>query len=347
MFGLPDIIAGYQVVTVQTSETIACMESGRKNVILRSPRSTQDSFLNSKDSLLIVQELNKTEIGSFTYQIIGPSVSDLDIEKIFNDSNPKLQKNPCVKLVSATNPTLSPSMIPASSGSGAPGFVHFVNQDAGLYPNVNGQNDNAQSVWLYVPVMTGPLPFNDYVAFLNNVWTDQGAFYQVGFVANNFSFTTLNVDYGFSVNGNQPLGTQLMTTYPGNIYRFTISYTNAEWWMCGEVINNPATYTCQSDHQTNRGTNLGPNINTGVFLETHTQDPNWYNAFTGSPQFHTGQAKIYLNGFAQPWVNGYQYFQPLCNNPNATHNPPQPMSGSLNNAGYLTFQLTDAALQCP
>lgn len=88
LYGLPDTLAGYTVIAVQTSENTICLHSERKRLILQATESTTDYFLASADPDAVTAELiqlglvDQFEHG---YTFVGPGVTQeqiiLELEK--------------------------------------------------------------------------------------------------------------------------------------------------------------------------------------------------------------------------------------------------------------------------
>lgn len=75
--GLPDTIAGYRVLAVETSETTACIQPGIVIIVLQVDASNLDEML-STDIDAVLQELNRLKpdrdvVWEFT--LVGPDVT--------------------------------------------------------------------------------------------------------------------------------------------------------------------------------------------------------------------------------------------------------------------------------
>lgn len=332
-FGLPTTIGQYRVVAVQTSKTIACMPPGVKRLILQSARPTVEDFLNSKDYETIgreLQVLRKTDIDDLEYQVIGSGVSSEDIAKVFNDWDPARQESACKKLLPA-----------ADSSNPTRGYTTFQNTNAGLFTD-----DNAQAVTLTAPLIIGAMPVNDGFFLLNNVWTNADFFLQNGIlIQGNSNPPTTSVIVWTDSNPLYNLQAQPYTIpyVVGNKYRFVITYTSTIWWMCAHNVAVPSTYTCQPETTPNIGTHLKLSINTSVFAEVISLNPNWYTFISGTTAVASG-AKIYRNGFAQNWTAESKSFQG-CRNPNGS-NPPNPFIGTLVGGATGSMKYSNMPLQC-
>ncbi len=77
LYGIPDTIAGYEVLAVMTSDNTTCMRSGIKRLILRAVARDFETFQNDINADAVIQELEMLgkaqEFGGISY--VGPGTS--------------------------------------------------------------------------------------------------------------------------------------------------------------------------------------------------------------------------------------------------------------------------------
>jgi hypothetical protein len=79
--GLPETIAGYRVLAVRTSETTACMRSGRTRLIVQSDASNAEEAI-SMDVSAVYQELERLFPDSglrWQIEVVGPNANAAQI----------------------------------------------------------------------------------------------------------------------------------------------------------------------------------------------------------------------------------------------------------------------------
>lgn len=90
-YGLPDVIAGYKILGVQTSENIACIPPGTIRLVLQTSQPDLDSFLKHTPNGSVESELKKFSIKPkrWEFQYVGPGISKEDVLATFRVWDPK------------------------------------------------------------------------------------------------------------------------------------------------------------------------------------------------------------------------------------------------------------------
>lgn len=103
-YGIPDVLAGYKVLAVLTSENTACIATGEKRLVLQSSQQQVD-VINHSDA--IDQELNKlgvTDVNTWEIMLVGPGITQEQFLAENEKWNTVFKKSECVKLGPITNP---------------------------------------------------------------------------------------------------------------------------------------------------------------------------------------------------------------------------------------------------
>jgi len=78
-YGLPDSIAGYTVLMVQTSETTACIPPGVVQLTLQATAPDVDSFLASVNPNDVLDALNRIDPNThWTTEFVGPGSATIE-----------------------------------------------------------------------------------------------------------------------------------------------------------------------------------------------------------------------------------------------------------------------------
>ena len=90
-YGLPEVIAGYKILGVETSENIACMPPGTIRLLLQTSQPDLDSFLKHTPNGDVESELKKFSIKpkQWEFQYVGPGISKEDVLATFRVWDPK------------------------------------------------------------------------------------------------------------------------------------------------------------------------------------------------------------------------------------------------------------------
>lgn len=108
-YGLPDTLAGYKVLAVLTADTEACMQPGKKHLILQASQVGVEEFLKTVDSKAIDTALRQAGLTADEVEIMigGPGTTlDVIISEIQKWN--QLMKNGCVTSVPAVPLTPTP-----------------------------------------------------------------------------------------------------------------------------------------------------------------------------------------------------------------------------------------------
>ena len=98
IYGIPDTLAGYKVLAVLTADTEACMQPGKKHLILQTSQTNVEDFLKAVDSKAIDTALRQAGLTPDEVEIMiaGPGatldVMFLEIQKWNEDR----KKHGCV-----------------------------------------------------------------------------------------------------------------------------------------------------------------------------------------------------------------------------------------------------------
>jgi hypothetical protein len=324
-FGLPETVAGYQVLAVLTEDNFVCMAAGEKRLILQSPELTAQDSLRAFNVRAFKAEMEKLGLGEYTkwgWQIVGPGETRDKLIRQVTQSYQFFKTNGCLLLGGPQGKGVDP----ASPLGGeikvhppAQGFAVIQDTDVGKFSNVN-----AQSVFLIAPTV-GDHQL-DYSAFLNNVMTNVGDYFLQDGLAfyNNGTGATIWTDSTHKLIG-QPFN---ITYVANNAYWATITFTNGSWWMC---LQGP-TYVCQAQPK-GTGTHPKQDLNTSVFFENWNRNLNWVKGF--SPRFYAFGAKIYRNGLPQNWKTQAMWTEDACHN---NWSPSGAISGGLVSGKQASFK---------
>jgi hypothetical protein len=114
--GLPETIAGYRVLAVQTSETTACMRSGTARLVLQSDASNAQEAI-SMDVSAVYQELERLvpDSGlSWRIGIVGPNFTAAEIAVGNAQRNADYAENGCPPRLGGPIIILTPTELDAS-----------------------------------------------------------------------------------------------------------------------------------------------------------------------------------------------------------------------------------------
>lgn len=89
-YGLPEVIAGYKILAVQTSENIACMIPGIIRLILQTPEPDLESFFNNASSGDLQSEIMKLNINAVQWEFdyVEAGISKEQIISAASRANP-------------------------------------------------------------------------------------------------------------------------------------------------------------------------------------------------------------------------------------------------------------------
>ena len=97
LYGIPDTIAGYEVLAVMTSDNTTCMRSGIKQLILRAVARDFETFQNNINADAVIRELEMLgkaqEYGGISY--VGPGTSKEQIIALNENQNEQNRKVGC------------------------------------------------------------------------------------------------------------------------------------------------------------------------------------------------------------------------------------------------------------
>lgn len=339
-YGLPDRVAGYNLLAVITADNSPCLASKSGiRYILQTSYSTVEQFLAQSNTEVLDSELAKVTnlpIADLDYQIVGPGISLSEVMATNELVKITLNSKSCAKAVTPVYTANNGNEIKLSSPK--PGFTIIEDLDAGNYTD-----DNAQSVYLRAPIVgfnQDPDPDNNKGSrFVNNVTSATG-----GYVLQN-GFAFLNgTGIVFFTNSTANFSIQAFNiSYTAtHLYWFTISYTNAKWWMCvnDQNIPNGASYVCQDDPNA-PGTQMTYGLDTSVWVEDWNTNPNWYQGFG---LFNAYQARLYRNGVGQQWTTQHLHTADACT---ANYPTTNAITGSgLVNGQSVTFALDKVPPYC-
>lgn len=94
LYGLPDTLAGYTVIAVQTPENTICFHGDKKRLTLQATENTIDHFLTSADPAAITAELIQLGLADQFergYTFVGPGVTREQIILELRESNANLR----------------------------------------------------------------------------------------------------------------------------------------------------------------------------------------------------------------------------------------------------------------
>jgi hypothetical protein len=99
-YGLPDIIAGYQILAVETSENVACMPSGMMKLVLRASSPDSTTFLNQTPDITALERTLKTlypNPAHWDFEFVGPGISEGALRQTLQQWNPNVM-HVCIRL---------------------------------------------------------------------------------------------------------------------------------------------------------------------------------------------------------------------------------------------------------
>ena len=259
-----------------------CMMPGEKRLVVQSPQPTIEDALRDFSKEGIEQPLQALNLAEYehAWTIVGPGVTREQLVKQLKKSYRFSKAHGCTTLappdITGHLPPRGETRLqgddcrnrplvngerkcaPSSPGHPSPGRA--------IIQNHFGAGYNAQSVYLDAPTVGNNqgrcLISNccNYIAFLNNVLTDNNYFLQAGFVFEGPNTKHLFGEKGLVVwtdEAHQLVSQDLPFDYTGcHTYWTTITLTGEVWWMCALDTANAATYTC------NNATSLQMDINT-------------------------------------------------------------------------------------
>ncbi len=333
-YGIPPVLAGYEVLMVFTSQTTACIPNGIKRLVLRSTEQTLEDQVNNRNPQDIDEALIQSGIldrQNWDIQIVGP---DLSLETILDENdkwNELSEGQDCVTLAPIAVGTDGTELKTASPANG---YTVIENIEAGWYTD-----DNAQGVGLVAPSVGSNQ--NGYSFFLNNVLTNTNWFLQNGFA---FRENFWGNGYGSVVwtdTGHGLAAQNYSIPYTaGHFYGFVISGNSGIWQLCAQDNDNPSTYTCIFSTGSS-GTHLLANQNTGIFAENTNTNTGWNSLFSLSWQAF--DAKICRNGICQSWSTQHRHTIDAC----ASNWPvSSAISGSLISGASAYFHTSGLPLKC-
>jgi hypothetical protein len=114
-YGLPDTIAGYKVLAVLTADTEACLQPGKKHLILQASQASVEDFLKASDSVALDAALYQAGLTADEVEIgvAGPGAT-LDVISAEIQKWNQSRQNGCVTSGPAQNvvPTVAPTATP-------------------------------------------------------------------------------------------------------------------------------------------------------------------------------------------------------------------------------------------
>jgi hypothetical protein len=81
-YGLPDRVAGYEIVAVITSDTDRCLEPGRKQVVLRAHATSVEDFVETSSQTDVRAELQRQtgqDTTDWILEFAGPAITREDV----------------------------------------------------------------------------------------------------------------------------------------------------------------------------------------------------------------------------------------------------------------------------
>ena len=99
-YGIPNTIAGYNVLAVLTSDNLACMLPGEKRLVLQANESTLEEYLAKSQPLSIQEELKRLGLTEMTagVEIAGPGSTLEQLVEEVNKWNQEATIRGCVQL---------------------------------------------------------------------------------------------------------------------------------------------------------------------------------------------------------------------------------------------------------
>jgi hypothetical protein len=76
-YGLPDVIAGYKIIAVETSANMACMTPGNIKLILQSSQPSVEAFLKNAPGANVDTEVKKLSLKpkQWEFEYVGTGIS--------------------------------------------------------------------------------------------------------------------------------------------------------------------------------------------------------------------------------------------------------------------------------
>lgn len=77
-YGVPPVIAGYEVLTVLTPDNTACMDPEERRLVLQAPQGSVEEFLQqSRPDAVIgaLEQLGLTQTAHWFVQYVGPGIT--------------------------------------------------------------------------------------------------------------------------------------------------------------------------------------------------------------------------------------------------------------------------------
>lgn len=345
-YGVPEQLGGYKVLAVLTNANLGCMGINEKRLVLQALDPHPELAIKKFNNKLVQQSLEANGLADFAkggWEIVGPGWNRLELVSQFTKTKQNLKTDGCFNLG-----TLAPASFTTNSKTGSNeiknygyGYEFVINTDTALYPDAK-----AQSVDFIAPAIGNKQQAGHYSALLNNVYTDQSYFLQVGLY--------------FHANGNGYIvwaddSTALIAQSFGNIpyvvgdaYYTTITlassstgvYASSGWNMCTGRRNDMSTYTCQYEPRA-LGTRLQAHPNTSIFAENGNTNRNWNLGFSSVFQAHGASIVRYSDGVSYPWTKDSFLVMDGCKQ---SYTPI--ISGDLANYGTINMPTAYIPLEC-
>ena len=113
-YGLPEVIAGYKIIVVETSENIACMPPGNIQLVLQTSQPDMETFLKNAPGSNVENELKHLNIKQpkqWEFEYAGPGITKAMVLSVFKSWDPSVMTT-CIKFgpITVDETTLSPGM---------------------------------------------------------------------------------------------------------------------------------------------------------------------------------------------------------------------------------------------
>ncbi|MDD5094395.1 MAG: hypothetical protein PHV74_08465 [Dehalococcoidia bacterium] len=263
-YAVPKDIGGLPVIFVHTAENTRGMQAGEVRIVVQDTAGTLDESLE-KATVSKYLTAHPLPQGWLVFVVGGPNTSRSEYEKRNTEINKFCDKHGSLPKLGPSSSTNGKSVAVQQQWAAHHAYAVDQNLDPGTMTIVN------QNVRWTAPQVGNNQ--NAYSALMDNGWTDNNAFLQVGQV----------YFQGAGQNGYAVSPTCEFVPFPnvpyvvGHPYLFTMYYSSSHWQLS---VLDYQTSAFQYVNCSGAGSRLVLSDDTGVFFENVNTNANWYTGFT-------------------------------------------------------------------
>lgn len=100
-YGVPDVLAGYQVLAVVTEQNAGCLNPGEKRLVLQGTASSPEELLATVKTPSLFQDLidhNIRDTDNWTFSFVGPDLTRKETVRLLRESYAKYKQTGCIHL---------------------------------------------------------------------------------------------------------------------------------------------------------------------------------------------------------------------------------------------------------